>query len=124
MRLLYGAIPEFASFNQTPPISSIQDLMMKALTDFSKLYNSEALKFNDEMYGILNTKLKIFHKMYCKADIEPCHYHKTFSTMLKGRAHQFYYDHLTEHGFNFNKMIYHIKDFFHTIENHQLYLQE
>lgn len=44
--------------------------------------------------------------------------------MLKGRAHQFYYDHLAERNLSFDDMIRRTKDFFHTAENQQLYLQE
>ena len=111
-------------FEQTPPFPPTRDLATKALTDLAKLYNDEALKFSGEKYDILDAKLKIFREMCRKADIQPYQYHEAFSTMLKGRAHQFYYDHLAERGFNFDEMIRRTKGFFHTTENHQLYLQE
>jgi hypothetical protein len=123
-RTPHEGTPEFAPFNQAPPFPPTQDLKAKALTDLSKLYNSETLKFGGEMYDILDAKLKIFREMCRKADVQPYHYHEAFSTMLKGRAHQFYYDHLTERGFGFDEMIRRTRDFFHTTENHQLYLQE
>jgi hypothetical protein len=47
-------------FSSPLPVSS---LMAKALTDLSKLYSNKA-KFGGEMYNILDTKLKIFYKMY------------------------------------------------------------
>jgi hypothetical protein len=111
-------IPQFTTFSSTSPIPPIQGLAIKILTDLSKLYNSEALKFGGEMYDILDAKLKIFHEMCRKADVQPYHYHEAFSTMLKGRAHQFYYDHLSERGFGFDEMICRTKDFFHMMENH------
>ena len=97
---------------------------MKALTDLSKLYSNEALKFSGEKYDILDAKLKIFRETCRKAGIQPYQYHEAFSTMLKGRAHQFYYNHLAERGFDFDTMIQRTKGFFRTTENHQLYLQE
>jgi hypothetical protein len=70
------------------------------------------------MYDILEAKLKIFCELCCKTDIQPYNYHEAFSTMLKGKAHQFYYDHLTELSLNFNDMVKRIKAFFYTAENH------
>jgi len=107
-----------------PPPPPANGPTIKALTDLSKLYHSETLKFGGEMYDILEAKLKIFRELCRKTDIQPHNYHEAFSTMLKGKAHQFYYDHLTERGLNFDDMIKRTKAFFHTAENHQLYLQE
>jgi hypothetical protein len=76
------------------------------------------------MYDILDAKLKIFRDLCRKAYVQPHHYHEAYSTMLRDRAHQFYYDHLAERGFSFEDMIRRTRDFFHTTENHQLYLQE
>ena len=105
--------PRFAPYQQPT-----QDLPTKALTDLTKLYSDEALKFSGDKYDILDAKLKVFHEMYCKADIYPHHYHEAFSIMLKGRAHQFYYDHLAERNLNFDDMVHRTKVFFHTTENH------
>jgi hypothetical protein len=114
--IIYTPIP-----SPSPPPAL--GLTAKALTDLSKLYSNEA-KFGGEMYDILDAKLKIFREMCRMADIQPGHYHEAFPIMLKGRAHQFYYDHLAERNFGFEDMIKRTKSFFHTAENHQLYLQE
>jgi hypothetical protein len=114
----------FNQFNQTQPIPPTQDLTIKALTDLGKLYNSEDLKFGGEMYDVLGAKLKIFNEKCRRSGIQPHQYHEAFSTMLKGRALQFYYNHLAERGMKIDEMIGRTKAFFHTTENHQLYLQE
>jgi hypothetical protein len=72
---------ELTALDTTPALTT------KALTDLSKLYHSENLKFGGEMYDILDAKLKIFRDLCRKADVQPNHYHEAFSTMLKGRAH-------------------------------------
>ena len=69
IRASYKATPEFTPFNQTSLIPPIQGLMMKLLTDLSKLYNNKALKFGSEMYDILDVKLKIFYEICYKANI-------------------------------------------------------
>src|SRR4051794_31349573 len=88
-RTPYKTTPGLASLYPTRPLLMqglpMQDITTKALTDLSKLYNSEALKFSGEMYDILDTKLKIFREMCCKANVQPYYYHEAFSTMLKGR---------------------------------------
>jgi len=116
--------PEPTQSSLMPPPPPPHGLTTKALTDLSKLYNSETIKFGGEMYDILDAKLKIFCEMCRMVNIQPYNYHEAFPLMLKGRAHQFYYDHLAERNFSFDDMIQRTKNFFHTVENQQLYLQE
>jgi len=44
--------------------------------------------------------------------------------MLKGRASTFYYNHLVEKGYNFNRIIYEIRCHFKIEENKQQYILE
>ena len=124
MKTSHDTVPERGLIQQTSVAPPTRDLPTKALTDLGKLYHDDALKFGGEKYDILDAKLKIFRELCRKADIQPDYYHEAFSTMLKGRAHQFYYDHLAERNFDFDEMIRRVKAFFHTTENLQLYLQE
>jgi hypothetical protein len=64
------------------------------LTDLAKLYNND-LKFGDNYYDMLNTKLWIFYDLYNKAGIGPGYYHAAYNIMLKGKAQDFYYQHLS-----------------------------
>jgi hypothetical protein len=44
-------------------LSLVLNFTVKVFMNLSKLYNNE-IKFSDEIYNILNTKLKIFYKIY------------------------------------------------------------
>jgi hypothetical protein len=96
----------------------------KVLTDLSKLYCDNSKKFGGDLYDILDAKIKIFRDLCNKAGVLPNLYHDAYSTMLKDRAEQFYYDHLAERNLRFDEMVRQTKEFFHTVENRQLYLQE
>lgn len=98
----------------------------KVLTDLGKLYYNDSNKFGGELYDILDAKLKIFRDLCTKAGVPQGLYPQAYSTMLKGRAQQFYYDHIAESDPNltFDEMVSQTKAFFHTSENRQLYLQE
>src|SRR5205814_342426 len=80
-------------------------------------------KFGGDLYDILDAKIKIFRDLCNKAGVPPNLYHDAYSTMLKDRAEQFYYDHLAERNLRFDEMVRQTKEFFHTVENRQLYLQ-
>jgi hypothetical protein len=67
--------------------------MAKMLTDFANLYNND-LKFEGNYYNVLNTKLRVFYDLCDKAGIGPEYYHAAYNTMLKGKAQDFYYQHL------------------------------
>ena len=59
---LQKPIPGPIQFSPTPPPPPAHGLTTKALTDLSKLYNNEAMKFGGEMYDILDAKLRIFRE--------------------------------------------------------------
>jgi hypothetical protein len=76
------------------------------------------------MYDILDTKLRVFYNYYTKVGLSNTQYHNAFSVMLKGRAVTFYYDNLSNKGYNFKNIILKIKIHFETEENRQLYLSK
>ncbi|KAI0887008.1 uncharacterized protein GGS22DRAFT_187087 [Annulohypoxylon maeteangense] len=87
-------------------------------------HHNDKDKFGSEKYDILDEKIKVF-KDYCrKAGVDVGQYHDAYSTMLKGRALQFYFDYLAEKGLSFEQMVIKCKEFFHTAENQQLYMTE
>ena len=47
-----------------------------------------------------------------------------FGTMLRGRAQTFYYQHLAQQNLPFHAMVERVRGYFHTPENHQLFLNE
>ena len=105
------------------PAPAFRTTTSKALTDLGKLYDNNK-KFGGDLYDILDSKIKIFRDLCNKAGVPPHLYHEAYSTMLKDRAEQFYYDHLAERDLQFEEMVTRTKEFFHTVENRQLYLQE
>jgi len=46
-----------------------EDILIKELTNLTKLYYSNDSKYRGEMYDVLNTKLQIFYNYYNKAGI-------------------------------------------------------
>ena len=108
------------------PITSPPDRIMasKVLTDLSKHYYDTDLKFSGDLYDSLDTKLKIFYDLCRIAGVSPDLYHDAYPTMLKGRARQFYYDHLAGRQITFKQMIEKTEGFFHTAESQQLHLQQ
>jgi hypothetical protein len=69
------------------PISLVtgNSIMARMLTDFAKFYNND-LKFGNNYYDMLNTKLRVFYDLYNKAGIGPGYYHAAYNIMLKGKA--------------------------------------
>ena len=101
-----------------------QDLAStKKITDLAKLYNDN-MRYDGEMYNILNMKLAIFYDCCRKVGLTSDQYHNAYSVMLKGRASVFYYDKLSVGDLNFDQMIYWTRVHFETEENRQEYMKE
>jgi hypothetical protein len=69
--------------------------MARMLTDFAKFYNND-LKFKNNYYNMLKTKLWTFYDLYNKAGIGPEYYYAACNIMLKSKAHDFYYQHFLQ----------------------------
>jgi hypothetical protein len=59
--------------------------MAKMLTNLAKFYNDD-LKFGNDYYDMLNTKLRVFYDLYDKAGISSGYYYAAYNTMLKSKA--------------------------------------
>ena len=62
------------------------------------------MKYGGEEYDILDQKLQVFYDCCKKIGISKDYYHAAFSTMLKGRASNFYYDKLSSREYDFNTL--------------------
>jgi hypothetical protein len=82
-----------------------------------KIYNNDEKKFIEEMYNILDTKLRVFYDYCTKIGLPDTQYHNAFSVMLKERAATFYYNNLSSKGYSFKDIILKIKIHFETEEN-------
>ncbi|KAI0997170.1 hypothetical protein K3495_g11017 [Podosphaera aphanis] len=96
----------------------------RLLTDLGKLYVDSDNKFGGSFYDVLDTKLRIFYDMCDKAGVTPDLYGSAYSTMLKDKAQNFYYQHLARQNLSFDEMIEKTRSYFHTSENYQAYLME
>ncbi|TAQ83679.1 hypothetical protein B7494_g7997 [Chlorociboria aeruginascens] len=105
-------IPFPAPVPAAVPFPRIQDALpiqneapnpyVKKLEALTKLYTEEN-KYNRDIGG-LTFKLTIFHNLCRKADISPAARAIAFSTMLKGRALNYYYSNSTIASFTFEQM--------------------
>jgi len=82
------------------------------------------MKFAGDLYDVLNIKLNIFYNLCTKAGAQESQYAIAFDTMLKGKAQSFYYQHLAQKDLPFDVMVTRMRTYFHTPENHQLFLNE
>jgi hypothetical protein len=89
-----------------------------------KIYNNDKKKFTEEMYDILNTKLRVFYNCCAKVGLPDTQYHNAFLVMLKGRVVTFYYNNLSGKGYGFKNMISKTKIHFEIEKNRQLYLSK
>lgn len=94
----------------------------RSLTDLSKLYNENDMKFGGEMFDFLSVKLKIFYDLCSKVGITEDGYHDAVSTMLSGRANKWYYNNLATKGLTFKEMCKRLRTSFETEENRQHYM--
>ena len=66
----------------------------KALTDLSKLYSDDKLKFRGDKYQYMETEIIMFYENCEKVGLQEVDYNRGFSSMLGGRAKEYYYDRL------------------------------
>ncbi|KAI0997435.1 hypothetical protein K3495_g10751 [Podosphaera aphanis] len=98
--------------------------MAKVLMDLGKLYGDPENKFGGGFYDVLDSKLRIFYDLCDKVGVTPDLYSVAYSTMLKEKAQDFYYQHLARQNFSFEVMVNKTRAYFHTPENYQAYLME
>jgi hypothetical protein len=89
-----------------------------------KIYNNDKKRFTEKIYDILDIKLRVFYNYYIKIGLSDIQYYNTFLVMLKERVTTFYYNNLSDKGYNFKNMIIKTKTHFEIKENRQLYLSE
>ena len=88
-----------------------------------KVYKDDK-KYGGREYDILDVKLQIFFDYCGKISLEERQFHLVFSTMLKDKASDFYYDKITGRSYDFRTMINLIRIYFKTEESRQKYLLE
>ena len=88
-----------------------------------KVYKDDK-KYRGREYDILDVKLQIFFDYYGKIGLEERQFHLIFSTMLKDKASDFYYDKIAGRSYDFRTMIDLIRTYFKTEESRQKYLPE
>lgn len=105
------------SRSQAPPTGSSKQLM-----NLERMYTDKNNKYGGELYDILSSKLLIFYDFCRKLGLEEDQYHNAYSSMLKNRASQFFYDSLVHRNYSFDKMVELTKAHFETEANKQEYL--
>ncbi|KAF1828306.1 hypothetical protein BDW02DRAFT_652134 [Decorospora gaudefroyi] len=106
-----------------PPVAPPSPDERTRAYDLSKLYTDDH-KFSGDRYDVLNLKLTIFYELCGKVGIEPDRYKMAFSTMLRGKALTYYYQYISPHNYTFDGMTQKLREYFHTAENNQLFLNE
>jgi hypothetical protein len=109
--------------NQDPPQ---QPQVAKQLTDLTKLYSNDDMKYSGDTYEVLDSKLLIFYDCCHRLGIPQWQFAGAFPTMLKGRALSFYYDRLcgTPEPRDFDTMVSRVKGHFENQERNQTYLTD
>ena len=62
------------------------------MTDLSKLYTDDKLKFRGDKYQYIRIELRMFYKNYRKVGLQEIDFDRGFSSMLRGRAREYYFD--------------------------------
>ena len=75
------------------------------------------LKFDEEIFNVLNIKLVIFNDLYTIAGVHSNIYDKAYLTILKEAILDFFYNYLVKRGLIFDEIIKKTREFFHTEEN-------
>jgi hypothetical protein len=94
------------------------------IIDLFKLYQSDNKKYTEELYNILDIKLRVFYDCCKKVGLQKDQYHNAFSAMLKNRASDFYYDNIIRKTTDFHTIVAITRTHFKTEENRQVYLTE
>jgi hypothetical protein len=85
--------------------------------DLFKLYQSDNKKYTEELYNILDIKLRVFYDCCKKVGLQEDQYYNAFSAMLKDRASDFYYESIMGKTTNIYTIIAITKAHFKTKEN-------
>ncbi|KAH6661479.1 hypothetical protein F5X68DRAFT_266345 [Plectosphaerella plurivora] len=94
----------------------------KANADLAKMYD-DSMKFSGDLYDVLQAKLAIFKDACRRVGITPQQYPGAFPTMLKGRAREYYYQHICPLGpLPLDTMLQKMRNKFETQETHHVYL--
>jgi len=88
-----------------------------------KVYKDDK-KYRGREYNILDVKLQVFFDYYRKISLEERQFHLAFSTILKDKVSDFYYDKITGRSYDFHTMVNLIRTYFETKESRQKYLLE
>jgi hypothetical protein len=65
----------------------------------------EEMKFSGNLYDVLNTRLLAFYDICRKVALPKEQWHDAYSIILAGRALDFYYDRLSNRGYDFDTMV-------------------
>ena len=74
-------------------------------------------KYRSGEYDILDVKLQVFFDYYRKIGLKERQFYLAFSTMLKDKASDFYYDKITGRSYDFRMIVDLIRSHFETEEN-------
>jgi len=98
----------------------------KALTDLSKLYSDNKLKFRGDKYQYMETELRMFYDNCEKVGLPESEFYRGFSSMLGGDARDYFYEKLArqEPPLAFRQMHEAIRTYFETPERLLVYQQE
>jgi hypothetical protein len=88
----------------------------KLIRYVDKRYKEE-IKFLGNLYDVLNTKLLAFYDICRKVNLLKDQWHDAYSIMLTGRALDFYYDRLSNRGYDFDTIVSITRVHFETEEN-------
>jgi len=59
-----------------------------------KLYSDDKLKFHSDKYQYLQIEIIIFYKNYKKVGLQEVDYNRGFSSILRGRIREYYFERL------------------------------
>jgi hypothetical protein len=107
-------LPQLFSRETTPYDTQISG---RELSNLIKIY-SDSMKYSggDDCFDY---KLQIFYDFCFKANLGSAAYALAFSTMLKGQAHEYYFDHISGQTVDFKVMETRVRAHFETPERHQ-----
>jgi len=62
------------------------------LTDLSKFYTDDKLKFRGDKYQYMGIELRMFYENYGKVGLQEIDFDRGFSSILGGRIREYYFD--------------------------------
>ncbi|RKF76456.1 hypothetical protein GcM1_227070 [Golovinomyces cichoracearum] len=81
---------------QHEPTAPCPTEILTRLGFLEKYYNDKEKRYGGELYDILDTKLRIFNELCRKAGISKEYFHIAFSSMLKRRAQDYFFDSISD----------------------------